>query len=188
MHALIPTRDSMAVVPTILRAAAIHALLGVEGGLTYTELGNIPRARNALAHDLRRTLGRDRAWVLWVDSDILLPEDPGLLLDAIRWSWRTGLAWTAHYAMTDGRSHMMRGRGLDPQVAANFTAAEVAELEEWHPIPQCGFGCLFLPMDLTYEFRSNTAGEDVLYWMDHPDDHAHFAKAVRLRHRKSGWV
>ena len=182
-----PTRDGFGVIHTAIAVSRLPGLLNVPGRVIWTEANNIPRGRDALVADLRQEVQRDAAWVLWVDSDILLLEEIDPVVEAIRWSWETGQGWTAHYAMADGRSHMMRGRGLNGKVASNYTAEEVEALPDWHPIEQCGLGFAFIPMDLTYEFHAATAGEDVHFFVD-TDITLAFAKRVHLRHRKSLWI
>jgi hypothetical protein len=177
-------------------AAALSAALselavdGAAGSFVVTQgMANVCRGRNEVATGLRRQLGRDRAWVLWVDDDILCT-DGGPVAAAIRRAWDDGVGWTAHYRMADGRSHMMAGRGETVGEAPNFTQDQVLALHDWAPVGMCGLGFCYLPLDLTYVWRADTLGEDVRFFLDTQPD-VRFAKgietngAVGVRHLKS---
>lgn len=184
---LTPTRDAMGVLHTALLCAGLGQALGVPGTYNWTESpGNICRGRNDLVRHLRQGLGRDRAWVLWVDADLFLADcEP--VKAAITRAWETGEGFTAHYRMADGRSHLMRARGMDAAVASNYTQDEISALPNWHPIEQAGLGFAYLPMDLNYKFHADAAGEDVCFFVDTRLCLA-LAKDIGLRHRKTAWI
>lgn len=187
VQVLVPTRDGSAMVQTMVALGRIGLHLPVPSHVWWQQASNIPRCRNDLVYGLRKDIKRDRAWCLWVDSDIFLT-DLRPVLAAIERSFQTGEGFTAEYRMGDGRSHCMRAKSLDPEVASNYSHEEIEAADPWMRIGQCGFGFLFLPMDLTYKFYADFAGEDVRYWLDHPEQEVGLAKDILLRHVKTVWL
>jgi hypothetical protein len=183
----IVSRDRRALVETVGQLSG--ALLELSDGganvcrfLVTSALANVCRGRNDMNASLRESLGRDRAWVLWLDDDVLLL-DGRPVVAAVRRSWREGVGFVAHYAMRDGRSHMMKGLGRTLEEAPNYTAAELDGLPDWHPIPQAGMGFVFVPMPLDYVWHADTLGEDVHFFLDTGIE-LRYAKAIELRHQK----
>jgi hypothetical protein len=188
VHVAVPTRDATGVLQTALDLFGLGSALGRPVSYSWTAYGSIPRARNALTEHIRAQVGRDRAWVLWVDSDIFLQGGIAAVAQAIRWSWQTGCAWTAHYHRADGLSHIMAARDVDGRVARNLTDAEIEALPEWAEVGAAGLGMCFVPMPLDYVWHADRAGEDVLFWIEHPEIRLHLAKRVTLLHMKTTWV
>lgn len=185
----VPTRDGTGMLQTAGDLLSLGGVLGRPARLWWTAYGSIPRARNALTEAIRAELGgRLSAWVLWVDSDILLQDGNAEVAAAIQWSWRTGKAWVAHYRMADGRSHIMATRSMSGAQAPNLTQEEIDALPEWAEVGMSGFGMVFLPMPLDYLWHADRAGEDVHFWLDHPELKVHLAKRIQLLHRKDSWV
>lgn len=184
----IPTHDSRAVVHTLIQLAQLSGLMGATSVMT-AEGGNIPRTRNMVLDMMRHNDPPlpDPCWVLWVDSDILIP--PGqdaVIARYLTQAMETHRPWLAHYKMADGRSVLMKDRTL--YNARHYTDEELIALPDWSEIGMGGFGLAFLPMDLSYEFHADAAGEDIHFWLDHPDLTVHVAKEIVLKHRKAVWV
>lgn len=154
----------------------VHFLVG--------EAGNIPRSRNKVLEEARKHVGdQGTAWILWLDSDIVIP--PGghrALADAVRWSDATHMAWTANYRMATGENVVMRERTADG--AHHFTNAELAALPEWAEVGMSGMGCCYLPTNAAYMFHADVLGEDIHFFLDHPDLRLHFAKHIEVKHKK----
>lgn len=184
---LIPTGNGTSMTHTAIMMTEMAMSLPVPHGVYWVERSNIPRSRNALVHSVRNAVGpdRDRAWCLWVDSDILTPtETIPAIRDAIEWSWRTGIGWTAHYPMVNGDSHMIMTKDLPRDFKPNVKREDLDELPDGAKVPMCGFGLLFVPQDLRYDFYTDQWGEDVYYWHDHPEEHVEFRKDVWIQHHK----
>lgn len=187
VQAAIVSRDRRAMVETLGALSAALQELSIGGQQcrmhVTTAVANVCRGRNDMAGGLRERLGRDRAWVLWLDDDILL-QDPRPVVEAVRRSWTEGVGFVADYHMRDGRSHIMRARGATAEAAPNYTQDELAELPDWHPVYQCGMGFCFLPLDLTYCWRADHLGEDVCFFLDTQTE-LRFAKGIKLHHLKT---
>ncbi len=188
---LIPTRDSTSVTHTTIVLTELAMTTQVPHCVYWCERSNIPRSRNTLVDYVRSAVGpgRDRAWCLWVDSDIMIPtESVPALRTAIEASWRSGVGFTAHYPMVSGDSHMIMTKDLPTDFAPNVTAKDMRGFPDGAQVPMCGFGCLLVPQDLRYEFRTDRWGEDVYYWHDHPDEFVSYRRDVRIQHHKAVWL
>lgn len=188
---LIPTRDCTSVTHTAIVLTELVMSLPVPHAVFWVERSNIPRARNALVQAVRERVGteRGRAWCLWIDSDIMVPtETIPALRAAIERSWQSGIGFTAHYSMTNGDSHMIMTKELPRDFEPNVKRGALEDLLDGTLIPMCGFGCLFIPQDLRYDFRADQWGEDVYYWHDHPEEQVEYRKDVKVGHHKTVWL
>jgi hypothetical protein len=188
LYVAIPTHDSRTVVQTMIELASLSAHVGKISVLT-AEGGNIPRTRNMCMEMLRRQdpIPPDPTWVLWVDSDILIPAGSApMLAQYITEGITSNRPWLAHYRMADGRSVLMKERAL--YNAQHYSDEELIALPDWSPVGMGGFGLALLPMDLAYQFHADMAGEDIHFWLDHPDLIVHIVKGLRLQHRKAVWI
>ena len=188
---LIPTRDCTSVTHTAIVLTELAMSLPVPHSVFWVERSNIPRARNALVASVRQAVGaeRDRAWCLWIDSDIMVPTDTvPALRAAIEESWRSGIGFTAHYSMTNGDSHMIMTKELPRDFEPNVKRQDLDALADGTQVPMCGFGCLFVPQDLGYAFYTDQWGEDVYYWHDHPDEFVRYRKSITVGHHKLLWI
>lgn len=179
------TRDGQAQITTLLELWMLGQELKRPVQLLVGEAGNIPRSRNKVMEELRKGVGdQGTAWVLWVDSDIIVPTGGHrVMAEAIRWSEATHMAWAANYRMGDGDNVLMRDR--TGQGSHHFTPEELAELPAWSEIGMSGFGCCYLPMDVSYVFHADVLGEDVHFFLDHPELRLYYAKAISLKHKKT---
>lgn len=176
-----PTRDGQALIQTLHELIALGHTLRVPVHFLVGEAGNIPRSRNLVMEQARaRSFGSRTAWILWIDSDILIPRGGNVMVaEAIRWSWETKNAWAASYRMANGQSVLMRDHD-----GGHYTPEELASLPAWAPIAMSGLGCAFVQMDLDYVFHADVLGEDVHFFRDHPNLDLHYARDVRVNHRK----
>jgi hypothetical protein len=184
----IPTHDGRAVVHSLIELASLSQLLGGVRVVTG-EGSNIPRTRNLLMDLIRQATPPppNPAWVLWIDSDILLPlGTANIVAKYIDTAIKTERPWLANYFMANGQSVLMKDRTLVH--ARHYSREELAALPDWAEIGMGGFGFAFLPMSLDYEFHADKAGEDIHFWLDHPHLTVHFAKGIALKHRKASWV
>lgn len=184
----LPTSDARALVHTVIKLMELAMSFEEPHGVYWSQYGNIPRARNALLYDVRTRVGenRDRAWCLWVDSDIYIHDESlPVIREEIIKSWDTGIGWTAHYPMISGDSHLIMTKALPADFTPNVKADKIDKLRDGTKVPMCGFGCLFIPLDLKYEFYTDRWGEDVYYWHDHPDEFVCYRKRIKLSHQKS---
>lgn len=194
----IPSHDGRVVIESLVELVQVANRVG---GLQIepAEGGNIPRARNAVMDRVYHAAGGTYAirtqdpnppapqWVLWLDSDILIPVGTApLLADYLNTGRATDRQWLANYHMADGQSVLMKDRTL--YGARHYGLDELICLPDWAAVGMGGFGLSFLKMDLTYEFHANAAGEDIHYWLDHPDEKVYVAKQLLLKHRKAVWM
>lgn len=189
LHVALPTRDGSADVVTVASLVRdVAAAVARPVRLHVGEASNIPRARNVclrLAEAAQAGEARQgRVWVLWVDSDIRLePSAAGPFARYLARAEAEQAAFAAHYRQADGRStfFLRRGRMVGPALEA----AVVAGLADWSALGMSGFGLLYAPIEPGYVFHADDAGEDIHFWVDHPDLSLHFAKAIAVRHRKA---
>lgn len=177
----LPTHDDRVVVQTLLELLKVGNVLGVSAHVFSSEASNIPRARNQVLAQIRQRFPNwENPWVLWVDSDIVVPMNGHQpILEAIRWAQAHRKIVIANYLMANGIPVVMRPDGT------HFTLEEIAALPDYSPIGLAGLGFAYLPQPLDYVFHADRVGEDVYLWRDHPEWSLHLAKNVRLGHRKT---
>lgn len=201
----IPSHDGRMPIQTMVTLTQTVNLLGPMA-LKTAELGNIPRARNACLEQIYVAAGGQHyatvegipapmllrvqdptppppQWVLWIDSDILIrPDMAPVLAGYMQRAMEEGDGFLTHYNMADGTTVLMKDRRL--YGARHYTRSELIALPDWAEVGMGGFGLAFLKMDLAYEFRATSAGEDIHFFLDHPDLTVHVAKQIILQHRK----
>lgn len=180
----LPTRDGQAQITTLAELWLLGAYLRRTVHFLIGEAGNIPRSRNMVLEEARKNLpGEGTAWILWVDSDIVMSEGTHRALgEAINWSQATHMAWMANYKRADSVNTIMKDRrGTEPRY---YTDAELVDLPDYAEVGMGGFGCTYLPMNLNYVFHADTMGEDVHFFLDHPTLRIHYAKGLNIKHKK----
>lgn len=180
----VPTHDMRAVIHTTLELAEVSHLLNRPIQFLVAEASNIPRGRNTIIQQLRAAMPeKTQAWILWVDSDIWIPEGTApLIVDAIRWAETHQAGIVANYKMANGESVLMTSR--EPHLNRHYTAEEVLGLPDYTEIGMAGLGFAYLPQPLDYQFHADALGEDIHFWWDYPDLHIYFAKRIHLGHKK----
>lgn len=180
----LPAHDGRVVALSVVELVHVGRLLHRPVRYFVAQAGNIPKARNHVMDAVRGYLDRAEgtAWVLWMDSDILIGGQAAAIAAAVQHSEETGQAWAADYRMADG------GHSLVKEAIAyggeHYTAEELAALAEWAPIGLAGFGLCYLPMCLRYVFHADTLGEDVHFYLEHPTLRPGYAKSIHVGHQK----
>ena len=180
-----PTHDSRAVVQTMLELMQVGREMGRSVMVVSSEASNIPRCRNLVLDRIRKYVSPpERPWVLWVDSDILIPPDSHrTIVEALTWAETHERCIAANYMMGNGVPVLMRSR--DPEQAYHYTPAELEEMPTYAEVGMAGFGFVYLRQPLDYLFHADRVGEDVHFWWDYPDIRIYWAKQIRLGHKKS---
>lgn len=180
----LPTRDGQAQIASMAELWMLGTYLKRTVHFLVGEAGNIPRSRNKVLEEARKNLpGVSRAWILWLDSDIVLPGGAHRAIgEALNWSEATQMAWAVNYRAADGTNVTMRERLS--QSAHHFTDEELQTLPAYAEIGMSGFGCCYLPMDLNYVFHADVLGEDVHFFLDHPELKLYYAKDINVKHKK----
>lgn len=182
----IPTNDGRAMISSCIELFSLSRVIGKPIQLMIGEAGNIPRARNTVMDEIRKILNKNNgtAWTLWIDSDILLPSNSHhLIANAIQWSGQTGKAWVANYKMANHKNVLIKNRDLYQPI--HYTDEELATFAPYSEVGMSGFGLAYLPMDLSYTFHADRWGEDVHFFIDHPDLKIYFAKDILIHHKKT---
>ncbi|PSR20293.1 MAG: hypothetical protein C7B45_15610 [Sulfobacillus acidophilus] len=180
----LPTHDGRAMVHSLTALSRVGSALGRPVQFLIGEAGSIPRSRN-LVLDMarRRPEVDDVTWILWLDSDILIPADAvDAMVHAILWSESTDKSWVAHYRMADGTSVLMREKSAH---ARHYTADEIQQLDNFAEVGLAGLGLAYIKTDVRYIFHSDELGEDVHFFLDQPHLTIHLAKDIRVLHRKA---
>ncbi|MCY0909859.1 MAG: hypothetical protein OWR62_15890 [Sulfobacillus thermotolerans] len=179
-----PTHDSRAVIQSLLELLQVSQDLARPVWVVTSEVSNIPRARNLVLDRIRdRVPATDHPWVLWVDSDIVIPLDSHrVIAGALRWAEEHNRAITANYLMGSGVSVLMKSR--DPTKAHHYTARELDALPPYAEVGMSGFGFLYLRQPLDYTFHADRVGEDVHFWWDYPETRLFYARQIPLGHKK----
>ena len=179
-----PTRNGMSVTLTSLTLFTVAGMLKRPVVLTVAEAGNIPRSRNMVMQHVRAKYPeRERAWILWVDSDIYVPSDCAKdIASAIEIAERTRKSWVANYRQSDGANVLIKERSL--YGAEHYTDEELLALPDFSEIPMAGFGFSYVNTPLGYMFHADEAGEDVHFALDNPEVRFHFARNVKAIHKK----
>jgi hypothetical protein len=180
----LPTRDGSGLITTMAELWMLGSYLKRTIHFLVGEAGNIPRSRNKVLEEGKRTSGgQQRLWILWIDSDIVLPSGGHRAVgDAINWSQATQMAWITNYKMADGGNTLIRDRVSAG--AHHYTDAELQSLPEYAEVGLGGFGCCYLPVELDYVFHADVIGEDVHFFLDHPELKLYYAKSVQVKHKK----
>jgi len=181
----LPADTLCAPIQTMIELNRLVNRLQVPVQFLLSSASNIPRARNYILQQLRRAQPEaDTCWTLWVDNDIVIPwNGHRVIATAIERAWDEGVGWTADYAMANGDSVLMRAR--HPAAHLHYTREELAALPDWHPIGMTGFGLLFFAQPTHYVFHADVTGEDVHFWLEHPEVDIRYARAVQVGHMKS---
>lgn len=181
----IPTPDLRAMVPSLVELGHVAQDLGRPLEVILGEASNIPRARNvALAQIRKQSAGETHRWMLWLDSDILIaPNTASIIAESITWAEGHQHAIVANYRMASGENVLMTTRNL--ATVRHYTDKELAELSEFDVIGMAGLGWVYLNQPLDYVFHADTYGEDVHFWWDHPEIGLHWAKRIKLGHKKT---
>lgn len=185
-YVAIPSHDTRAVIHSLIELALAAQMVGGMQVMT-AEAGNIPKGRNQVLRQIQADADpATHAWVLWLDSDILItPGSAPALAQYIEDARDSGRQWIANYNMANGQSVLMKDRILHN--AAHYTTDELLCLPDGSELGMGGFGLSFLFTDLSYQFWADEAGEDIHYWLDRPEEKVYYAKHVLLKHRKAGW-
>lgn len=181
----LPTQDGRAVVVSCLELVLAGRVMQRMMRMMLGETSDISKSRNIVMDQVRNAVGKNEGtvWVLWLDSDIVLPPNSHqLIVNAIRWSEATGKAWVANYKMSDRRNVIIKQRGY--YNTDFYTDEEIAALPPYAEIGMGGFGLAYLPMDLSYVFHSDRWGEDIHFFMDQPNLKIHLAKEIVINHKK----
>ena len=182
----IATHDRRAVIQSLLTIQKVadqwaRAVLFVVG-----DGSTIPASRNRVVSTLAERFPRDTTlWVLWLDSDILVPAgDAPRLRAALAWAETTGVAVVGDYRMATGQHVLMAARPDCP--FHHYSDEELAALPRPYPrVDLAGFGLTYVPQPLGYEFYADTVGEDIHFWWDHPTLAVHWIDGLTLVHRKA---
>jgi len=150
-----------------------------------SEASNIPRSRNGVLRQARTLYPQeDTAWILWLDADIVLaPGSAEAVVTAIRWAESHERGVVANYLMASGTSVLMTTRG-QPGQTRHYTDTELQDLEDFAEVGMSGLSFAYLPQPLAYTFFADEVGEDIHFWWDHPEVRIHWAKSIRIGHKK----
>jgi len=124
----IPTRDGQANIVSILELMVLCVKMGRTHRFLIGEAGNIPKSRNIVMDRVREFIMQDEgtAWVLWMDSDIILHSGVHQEIEkAIEWSETTGKAWVANYKMATFQNGLFK-------IIGQFKFCVMGYLHEWH--------------------------------------------------------
>lgn len=184
LHVCLPTRDGTAQIATILATlTTLREAVGRPVRFHLGNLGNIPRSRNRCMRGYEQDFDGDPLWALWIDSDIYLhPDDAPAAAPYIARAEAEGVAFAAHYRQADGHSTLFRNRGPEEEA---LSEEEALALEDWSRLGVSGFGLLYAPMPRGYVFHADEMGEDVHFWLEHPDMELHFAKGIKIGHYRA---
>lgn len=182
----VPTRDHMGLITSVLSLRDVAAALGRPLFIVQGQGGNIPRARNMALAVVRQQFGPAPRWLLWWDTDILVPPDQvPVVADAIRWAEARGPgAVLADYPQED-QTRTILVRDADGQLRNRPAGPPPAD--PYVPVEGGGMGLAYVFMDPTTEFHAGQVGEDVHFWSTYPHPRW-WATRIRVPHRKAVWL
>ncbi|MCL6562466.1 MAG: hypothetical protein K6U87_05610 [Firmicutes bacterium] len=127
-----------------------------------------------------RSLRESSLWLLWIDSDILVPpREVQVIAEALLWAEENRCAVAANYLMANGLPVVMDREGK------HYTQEQIDRMPPYYRIGFSGFGFLYLEQPLNYLFHADDKGEDIHFWLDHPDIPLYLATRIRLAHKKT---
>jgi hypothetical protein len=175
----VPTYDYRALIQSVLELEMTAIALGRSIRFVIGDGSNRPRARNVIVDNLQQEFPQDEIrWVLWWDSDLLVP--PGtapVLAAALQWAEAQAAAVVADYPTERGPTSL----GPRCSGSAPFSVAERAQLPTPYPrVGRGGLGLAYVPQPLGYRFHADRVSEDTHFWCDHPEISIHWMNAVRV--------
>lgn len=181
----IATHDQRAMIQSVMQLRRIGQLLQRPMQFFIGDGRTIPESRNRVVEAIVARYPREEAvWMLWLDSDILIPPNSAsTIADAINWAESQQVCVVANYRMVTGQNVLIANRE-DP--FHHYTDEELVGLPKPYPrVELAGLGFTYLHQPLAYRFYSDTTGEDLHFWWDHPDLPVHWIDTLRLVHRKA---
>lgn len=181
----VPTHDGRAMITSITALSRVGNILDRPVVFLIGEASNIPRSRNLVMDEARsRAEVKESAFILWMDSDIMIPASSvPAIVQAIMWSHDTQQNWAAHYRMATGDSVLIAERSRDG--ARHYTMDELNAMDNFSSIAMGGMGLSYICMPMDYVFHADVVGEDVNFFLDCPTIDLHYAKEVKIFHRKT---
>jgi hypothetical protein len=183
LYLCLPTRDGTAAVRSVETFQFLALSLRRPLMIVMAEASNIPRARNAIHDGLRQMDVPPLTKLWWMDSDIVFTAEalPHLVrMMSIGDAEPASVLVAAHYRMSDGRWQGMAGPGFVEHVSGPRPGREHSGRKK----DRSGFGLVYGVTDPEYVWMADTLGEDVHWWMDHPDARVIWYEAWGPLHRK----
>lgn len=174
----IPTPDGRAPVMTINALKDMEGEIGRKVFPMVAQGSSIVKNRNNILQSIRElvTSFESSVKMLWLDADIFLDyKSIPRVAAMVRHVWDSqGLALSAHYNMSTGRSALALPNGIHPHEK---------ELKHLQRLDYAGMGFLMLDMPLDYQFHSGPLGEDV-YFFEESGVEVRYWEGVKLWHQK----
>ncbi len=181
----IATHDQRAMIQSIMQLRMVGQLLQRHVQFFVGDGGTIPESRNRVVEAIAARYPREEAaWMLWLDSDILIPPDSAsTIATAIKWAESQQVCVVANYRMVTGQNVLIATREAPFH---HYTDEELGTLPKPYPrVALAGLGLAYLHQPLAYRFYSDVTGEDLHFWWDHPDLSIHWIDTLHLVHRKA---
>lgn len=185
----IATYDGRAVPKSIGDLYAVGALLGRRVFLNVQQGTGVPRIRNKCIKAVKEAFpGAESAYMFWLDSDIVLNENPEKIAEYVTKAEAGGLSFTGNYSIIDSANQKIFNC-VEKEDNTHFTNEELAAAKPFElRVRYSGMGLGYIKMPLDYELRtSGDYGADFLFFKDNPAIDLRYAPIANF-HIKNLWI
>jgi hypothetical protein len=185
----IATHDNRAVPKSVRNLLEVASLLKRPAFLNVQQGTGIANTRNKCMQAVRERFPEaTHAYMFWLDSDIVIEEDPQTMADYVLEAEKRGLSFSGSYCiMSEIANRISTSVYNDESISYNpevLKASAPFDLKLLHS----GLGLCYIKMPLKYEFRTQgTDLEDLLFFRDNPEVDIRYVP-ISNNHIKTIWL
>jgi hypothetical protein len=165
----IPTHDERTVGKSLVCLMSVSAILGRKF-LPNIQFGtNVSNVRTKCVDAIRKAFpNKEWAYMFWIDSDIIINEDPAVIAKYVLEAEKSGVSFTGNYKAMDMQtkdSWNIAVKNEEPYTDNELGSAKPFELK----CKSAGLGLCYIKTPLNYSFRDDGHDlEDLLFFKDNP--------------------
>ena len=171
----IPTKNGYVQISTMMM---LHALTVRNSQLSFpvisVQTSNISKSRNGCMDTIRHN-ELPYIMCLWIDSDMVIEEKDVVHVEAIikeglernQKGMEAGIV--CNYRTSNNGSQIKSARTREASSEVSIDELSNQGIYSMGHDGVSGFGLAFLPMPPQYIFHSDELGEDMYYWIEHPE-------------------
>jgi hypothetical protein len=146
---------------SLMRAIYTALFLGREPSVTFSDSSTICTARTSCVETIKKISGHEVERVLWLDSDIMIMNEPSELKQVIEEADKNKYNISGFYNLRDKRGSIT---GLDKQ---NIDKEKFNSLNQYDKLLFSGLGFYYGDTPLNYQFKESfNRGEDYNFFID----------------------
>ena len=183
------SHDNRAVAKSIADLGAVANILGRRFILNMQIGTGIPPARQRCLDAIKKFFpDQKEAYTLWIDSDIILNDNPDTIAKYITEAEQRGVSFTANYRTIDVLANRM-WNVAGPEWGKHYTDDELKNAKPFDlKCGNSGLGLCYLKMPLDYKFRmTHNEGEDEIFFRENPSLDVRYVPITNL-HMKTVYL